>query len=135
MFSCIYNRFSIYSKVWILVYYKNVRYLFILIDSGIFLHSKLKTQCSKVFFNDITKKNFVFFNLVQEFIEIKSWLLLTFFASLHNQLSSIHSISNIKEYRCLNKIIHQIESEWTVASFSNFCGKIWVGFCQENSLP
>ena len=34
-----------------------------------------------------------------------------------------------KEYRCLNKILDQIERKWMVASFSNFFGKIRVGFC------
>ena len=31
-------------------------------------------------------------NSVQKFIEIQSWLLLTFFICLHNQLSSFNSI-------------------------------------------
>ena len=33
-----------------------------------------------------------FTQLVEEFIEIEAWLLLTFFICLHNELSSIHSI-------------------------------------------
>ena len=37
----------------------------------------------------LTGKNYV---LLQEFIEIEAWLLLTFFICLNNQLSSIHSI-------------------------------------------
>ena len=35
----------------------------------------------------------------------------------------------IKEYRCLNKVIHQADRIWTVFSFSNFYGKIRVSFC------
>ena len=51
----------------------------------------------------------VLLNSVQEFIETEVWLLLTFFQYLHNQLISIHSISRIKEYRCLKNVIHQID--------------------------
>ena len=51
-----------------------------------------------------------------------AWLLLTFFICLHNQLSSIHSLSGIKEYKCLKNVIHQIDSknEWLLlwASFT-----------------
>ena len=40
---------------------------------------------------------------------------------LHNQLSSIHSITRIKRYRCLKKVIHQLDNknEWLLllASF------------------
>ena len=47
-----------------------------------------------------------------------AWLLLTFFICLHNQLSSIHSLSGIKEYKCLKNVIHQIDSknEWLLLS-------------------
>ena len=43
-----------------------------------------------------------------------------FFVCLHNQLSSLHSISHIKEYRYLKKVIHQINSknEWLFLSAS-----------------
>ena len=34
----------------------------------------------------------------------------------------------VKEYRCLKKVI-EIDSKWTLASFSKFYGQIWVGFC------
>ena len=37
-------------------------------------------------------------------------------------------MSHIKEYRCLNKSIHHVDKKWTVAPFSNFYGKIRVGF-------
>ena len=40
----------------------------------------------------LTWKNFALLNSVQKFIEIKGWLLLTFFICLHNQLSSFNSI-------------------------------------------
>ena len=36
------------------------------------------------------QKNFVLINSVQEFIETKAWLLLTFFICSHNQILSIH---------------------------------------------
>ena len=39
----------------------------------------------------LTVKTCVLHNLVQEFIEIEAWLLLTFFLCLHFQLIPIHS--------------------------------------------
>ena len=38
----------------------------------------------------------------------------------HNQLSSLHSVTRIKQYRCLKDVIHQIDSknEWLLLSFS-----------------
>ena len=59
-----------------------------------------------------------------------AWLLLTFFICLPNQLSSIHSIKRITEYRCLKIVIHQIDSknEWLHLSASS-TAKFWVGFC------
>ena len=57
----------------------------------------------------LTGQNSILLNLVQEFIEIQDWLLLTFFIHLHNQLSSAHSISNInKKSNGLDKILHQV---------------------------
>ena len=38
------------------------------------------------------KKNCALLNSVQKFIEIKGWLVCTFFIYLHNQLSSFNSI-------------------------------------------
>ena len=42
---------------------------------------------------------------------ISAWQLLTFSICLHNQLSSIHSLSRIKKYRCLKNVIHQKDSK------------------------
>ena len=42
--------------------------------------------------NILTRKNGVFLNSVQEFIEIEEWLLLTFSKCLQNQLNAIYSI-------------------------------------------
>ena len=39
---------------------------------------------------DWYRKNFVLLNSMQESIEIQAWLLMTFFLSLHNQLTSIY---------------------------------------------
>ena len=49
-----------------------------------------------------------------------AWLLLTFFISLHNQLSSMHSIILYQEYRRLKNVIPQIGSknEWFLLSES-----------------
>ena len=43
-----------------------------------------------------------------------AWVLVTFFIRLHNQLSSMHSVIRIKEYKCLKNVIHQIDikKEW-----------------------
>ena len=44
--------------------------------------------------NDTHKeKTCALMNSVQKFIEIKGWVLLTFFMYLHNQLSSFNSIN------------------------------------------
>ena len=43
-------------------------------------------------FNNTYRENFVLLDSVQEFIEIKAWLLLPFFLSLHNQLISVYYI-------------------------------------------
>ena len=40
----------------------------------------------------LTRQNCVLLNTVQELIEIETWLLLSFFTCLHNQLSSIDPI-------------------------------------------
>ena len=49
-----------------------------------------------------------------------AWLLLTFFIYLHNQLSSIHSLSRIRQYKCLKNVIHQVDkkTEWLLLSTS-----------------
>ena len=81
------------------------------------------THREKLRFTQFTRRNY--WN--------KSLATSTFFICLHNQLVSIHSLhitlSHIKEYRCLNKAIHQIDITWTVALFRNIYRKIWVGFC------
>ena len=78
----------------------NFNLYFLILLRGAYVYSSTLTI--------ITGKNCVFLNSVQIFTKIQGWLLLTFFICLHNQLSSIHSISHInKEYRCLNKIFHQ----------------------------
>ena len=42
--------------------------------------------------NDTHRENCVLLNPVKEFIEIETWLLLTFSLCLHSQLISVHSI-------------------------------------------
>ena len=53
---------------------------------------------------------------MKKFIEIQGWLLLTFFICLQNQLSSFDSTT----YRCLENVIHQIDSknEWLLRSIT-----------------
>ena len=46
-----------------------------------------------------------------------AWLLLTFFIYLHNQLSSIHSLSRIRQYKCLKNVIHQVDPKLNGCSF------------------
>ena len=74
----------------------------------------------------LTGKNF----FTQFNTSFAAWLILTFSICLHNQLSSIHLLPHMKEYRCLKKVIHQIDSnyEWLLL-LASFCGKIWVCFC------
>ena len=49
-----------------------------------------------------------------------AWLLLTFPVMFTQSISSIHSVTRIKEYRCLKNAIHQIDSknEWLLPSAS-----------------
>ena len=58
------------------------------------------------------------------------WLLLTFLMCLHNQLSCIIYCINVEEYRCLENVIHQIDSknEWLLlpASFTAKFGLVFV---------
>ena len=42
--------------------------------------------------NNTHRENFFLLNSVQEFIEIQTWLLLTFFLCLHNHLISVYYI-------------------------------------------
>ena len=53
-------------------------------------------------------------NSEQEFLKIKSWLLLIFSTCLHNQL----------KYK-IYKAIHWVDIKMMAASFSNFHGKMW----------
>ena len=86
----------------------------------------------------LTWKTCALLNSVQKFIEIQSWLLLTFFICLHNQLSSFNSIivprileraSTSRSYRCLKNVIHQIDSknEWLLLSVT-FTAKLKLVF-------
>ena len=66
----------------------------------------------------------------QEFIEIEDWLRLIFFL----YFSYIHSMSHIKEYRCLKNVIHQIDrNEWTLPSISKVYDKILICICRRNT--
>ena len=68
-------------------------------------------------------------NIRREKLHLLTWLLLTFFKCLHNQLSSIHCIVTYWRVQMFEKCDSSIDRKWTVAPFSNFYGKIWVGFC------
>ena len=35
----------------------------------------------------------------------------------------------IQQYRCWNKVIHQVNRKWSAASFNKFYSKLWDGFC------
>ena len=64
-------------------------------------------------------------DLVQKFIEIQVWQLLTFFKCLHNQLSSFNSII----VQMSEKRVHQIDSknEWLLLSVT-FTAKLELAF-------
>ena len=47
---------------------------------------------SHLMLNNTHRENCVLFNSLQEFIEIETWLFLTFYLCLQNQSVSIHSI-------------------------------------------
>ena len=51
------------------------------------------------------------------------WLLLIFFLCLHNQLSSIHSVTRIRQYRCFKNVIYEV----MIPPFNKFSGNICVG--------
>ena len=62
------------------------------------------------------RKNFVLLNSVEEFIEIQVWLLMTFFLCLSIYFYTLYC-HIIKEYRCLENVIHQLErNEWLLLS-------------------
>ena len=74
----------------------------------------------------------MFIQFTQFSTRMATWLLLTFFVTgLHNQLSSIHSITRtrIKEYICLKIVVHQIDSknEWLLL-LASFTAKFSIGF-------
>ena len=73
------------------------------------------------------KKNLCFAEFSTKFIKIKGWLLLAFFIWLHNTLSSFNSITVSTDV--WKTCSSNGQSKWMVASFSNFYGKTWVGFC------
>ena len=60
-----------------------------------------------LFLTMVTEKNY----FAQFGTRMNVWLLLIFFICLHNQLSSIHSITTFKEFRYLKNMIHQIDSK------------------------
>ena len=95
-------------------------------------------QKSKSTLMILTGKNCVLPNLVQEFIEIETWLLLTFFICLHNELSSIrYPSSHIKQCRCLKKVVYRIDSKYERFLLSaSFTAKFEVIFVltQDNAL-
>ena len=64
-------------------------------------------------------------DLVQKFIEIQVWQLLTFFKCLHNQLSSFNSII----VQMSENMIHQADSknEWLLLSVT-FTAKLELVF-------
>ena len=84
----------------------------------------LMRYCS--FFYKLTQRNsHGKLDSVQKFIEILGWLLLTFFISLHNQLSSFNSII----VQMFEKQIHQVGSknEWLLL-LETFTSKLKLVF-------
>ena len=70
-------------------------------------------------------ETYALLNSVQKFIEIQSWLLLTFFICLHNQSVLLIPLS----YRCLKNVIHRIDSKnkWLLLSVT-FTAKLELVF-------
>ena len=67
----------------------------------------------------IHRENCVSFNLVQEFIEIEAWLLLTFFLCLDNQSISVHSIFMYQKLQMFEKCDSSNREKLTVSSFKS----------------
>ena len=69
---------------------------------------KTNYACLHSQFNDTHREKLCF---TESSIRSAAWLLLTFCICLHNKLSSVHSITRMKQYRCLKNVIHQIDSK------------------------
>ena len=65
----------------------------------------------------IRRENCVSLNLVQEFIEIEAWLLLTFFLCLDNQSISVHSIFMYQKLQMFEKCDSSNREKLMVSSF------------------
>ena len=72
--------------------------------------------------SDIKPKSFLWAKLP------KNLLLVKYLISAAAALSSTHSLPQIKKYRCVKKMIHQIDKKSRVVPFSKLYGNIWVGF-------
>ena len=80
------------------------------------------------FLNDTHRERLLYsIHLVQEFIEIKDWLLVTFFTCLHNQLSSIYSTATKKRIPRCEKVDSSNE-QIRVFPFTPFSVKILFQF-------
>ena len=71
---------------------------------------------------------------IEEFVKIKSWLLLIFSACLYSQLKFHYKVLYC---RCLNKMIHRVDRKMMAASLNKFYGIMWDSFCLniEKTLP
>ena len=70
--------------------------------------SNKKSRVGLLLVNDTHRKKLC---ITQFSTRMAAWRLLTFFICLHNQLNSIHSLITYQRYRCLKKVIHQIDSK------------------------
>ena len=71
-------------------------------------------------------------NSVQEFVKIKSWLLLIFLTGLRSLIIKFYN--SIKS-RCLRKVINRVDRKWMASSSTDFTAKceMVLTLTQENT--
>ena len=78
--------------------------------------------------NDTHRKKLCFTQFNEMIYWNRTLAVSDFFHAFIQSINSIHTMSNIKEYRCLNKVIHQIDRNWAVLPFNNFYAKLKLVF-------
>ena len=117
------NSLNIWGKIWkgclILIFFKFQNFLPTHQKKKSFTssHSYFKKKIlSKILYGNHMEK----LCFTQISTRIAAWLLLTFFKCLHNQLSSIHSITTYWRVQMFENVIHQIASSFLQVLRQNF---------------
>ena len=101
--------------------------------------SRLPRRLKNLFRTSITisTRKTVLLNLVQKLIEVEAYgCFWSFLAIFKQSIISIHFMSNIKEYRCLKNVIHQIDRKERLLLLARFTTKFALVFVltQENAF-